>query len=117
MIGACSYATGYFTGDSSYSIAWLAMGNRTLADPWLQQAFLHMDLTHFNVWKERAITGTSARARACVCVCVCVCVLVTTVVAAFSSSHIRLGVLQAATSISSRALAAICRTSCTATAR
>ena len=113
MIGACSYAPGYFTGDSSYSIAWLAMGNRTLADPWLQQAFLHMDLTHFNVWKERAITGTSARAR----VCVCVCVLVTTVVAAFSSSHIRLGVLQAATSISSRALAAICRTSCTATAR
>ena len=82
MIGACSYAPGYFTGDSSYSIAWLAMGNRTLADPWLQQAFLHMDLTHFNVWKERAITGTSARARVCVCVCVrdhcCCCVLVFT---------------------------------------
>ena len=48
---------GYFTGDSSYSIAWLAMGNRTAADPWLQAAYLHMDLTHFNVWKERAITG------------------------------------------------------------
>ena len=43
----------FYTGDSSYSIAWLEMGNRTSADAQFDLAFTHMDLKHFNVFMER----------------------------------------------------------------
>ena len=44
----------YFSeGDSSYSIAWLSLNNRTAADAQFQLAFLHMDLAHFNIWTEK----------------------------------------------------------------
>ncbi len=39
------------SGDSAYSIAWMALGNRTAADEQFRRAFDHMDLAHFNVWK------------------------------------------------------------------
>lgn len=41
-------------GDSAYSIAWLALGNRTAADVTLQDAFAHMDTRGFYVWKEKS---------------------------------------------------------------
>jgi hypothetical protein len=34
---------GFYTGDSSYSIAWLALGNRSGADEQFDRAFLYMD--------------------------------------------------------------------------
>ena len=46
--------SGFFTGDSAYSIAWLQLGNRTAADMQFDLAFEHMDLTGFNVWKEKS---------------------------------------------------------------
>jgi len=55
--GGVTRANGYFTGDSAYSIAWLALGNRTAADAQFALAFEHMDSEHFWVWKERAFTG------------------------------------------------------------
>ncbi len=45
---------GFYTGDSAYSISWLQVGNRSAADAQLQLAFAHMDLSHFNVWKEKS---------------------------------------------------------------
>ena len=47
----------FYTGDSSNSIAWLEMGNRSAADAQFDLAFTHMDLKHFNVFEERN-TGT-----------------------------------------------------------
>lgn len=44
--------SGFFTGDSSYSIAWLAVGNRTQADAQFAQGFAHLDLVGFGVWME-----------------------------------------------------------------
>ena len=47
--------SGFFTGDSSYSIAWLRLGNRTAADEQFGLAFLHMDVNNgFNVWIEKS---------------------------------------------------------------
>ena len=43
----------FYTGDSSNSIAWLEMGNRSAADAQFDLAFTHMDLKHFNVFEER----------------------------------------------------------------
>lgn len=43
----------FYTGDSSYSIAWLEMGNRSAADEQFDLAFTHMDLEHFNVFTEK----------------------------------------------------------------
>ena len=63
---------GFYTGDSSYSIAWLALGNRTGSDAQFGRAFLYMnglpsnDSTirviapqdnPFHVWKEQARDG------------------------------------------------------------
>ena len=44
---------GMFTGDSSYSCAYLALGNRTAADSQLLLAFNHIE-PHFNVFHETA---------------------------------------------------------------
>eukprot|EP01043_Picozoa_sp_COSAG02_P050127 COSAG02_NODE_5114_length_4616_cov_6.047598_2_plen_434_part_00 len=44
---------GFFTGDSSYSIAWLRAGNRTQADAQFAQAFFHLDLAGYGVWMEK----------------------------------------------------------------
>eukprot|EP01045_Picozoa_sp_COSAG04_P008045 COSAG04_NODE_437_length_14435_cov_4.075126_11_plen_274_part_00 len=44
---------GFFTGDSSYSIAWLGMGNKSQADAQFAQAFSHLDLVGFSVWMEK----------------------------------------------------------------
>ena len=44
---------GFFTGDSSYSIAWLAVGNRSEADVQFAQAFAHLDVGGFGVWMEK----------------------------------------------------------------
>eukprot|EP01104_Vermistella_antarctica_P001171 TRINITY_DN1122_c0_g2_i1.p1 TRINITY_DN1122_c0_g2~~TRINITY_DN1122_c0_g2_i1.p1 ORF type:complete len:762 (+),score=197.59 TRINITY_DN1122_c0_g2_i1:344-2287(+) len=46
---------GYFTGDSSYTIAWLQLNGTAQADASFANVFLHMTHT-FNVWKEK-ITG------------------------------------------------------------
>ena len=43
----------FYTGDSSNSIAWLEMGNRSAADAQFDLAFTHMDLKHFSVFEER----------------------------------------------------------------
>jgi trehalose/maltose hydrolase-like predicted phosphorylase len=43
----------FYTGDSSNSIAWLEMGNRSAADAQFDLAFTHMDLEHFNVFEEK----------------------------------------------------------------
>jgi hypothetical protein len=48
-----SSTAGYFTGDSSYSIAWLLAGNRSAADLQFAQGFLHLDLAGFGVWMEK----------------------------------------------------------------
>lgn len=42
----------FFTGDSSYSIAYLALGNRSAADAQLPLAFSHIDTAHYNTWIE-----------------------------------------------------------------
>jgi trehalose/maltose hydrolase-like predicted phosphorylase len=44
---------GMFTGDSAYSVAYLALGNRTAADAQLQLAFNHIE-PHFLVFHETA---------------------------------------------------------------
>eukprot|EP00052_Salpingoeca_macrocollata_P025089 m.227686 g.227686 ORF g.227686 m.227686 type:complete len:399 (+) comp22373_c0_seq7:137-1333(+) len=46
--------SGFYTGDSAYSIAWLRMNNRSAADAQFQLAFKHMDMDHFNVWMEKS---------------------------------------------------------------
>jgi trehalose/maltose hydrolase-like predicted phosphorylase len=63
---------GFYTGDSSYSIAWLALGNRSASDAQFGRAFLYMNglpsadgsnrvpapqPNPFNVWKEQARDG------------------------------------------------------------
>lgn len=48
--------TGFFTGDSIYSIAWLALGNRQAADRQWQAAFQHQ-AAPFNVWREEPNGG------------------------------------------------------------
>ena len=63
---------GFYTGDSSYSIAWLALGNRSGSDAQFGRAFLYMNglpsadnatrviapqFNPFNVWKEQARDG------------------------------------------------------------
>jgi len=52
---------GFFTGDSIYSIAWLALGERAAADAQWQAAFAHQDLGPggFNVWREELDGGHS----------------------------------------------------------
>jgi trehalose/maltose hydrolase-like predicted phosphorylase len=50
---------GFFTGDSIYSIAWLALGEREAADRQWQAAFSHMDLGGFNLWRETLTGGHS----------------------------------------------------------
>ena len=71
-------ANGFYTGDSSYSIAWLALGNRSSADAQFDRAFLYLNglpssacnttrpvhgpclwsqYNPFLVWKERANYG------------------------------------------------------------
>jgi len=42
----------FFTGDSSYSIAYLALGNRSAADAQLPLALQHMDTAHYGTWIE-----------------------------------------------------------------
>ena len=59
---------GFYTGDSSYSIAWLALGNRTGGDSQFARTFLYLNglpdgsvtpkqYNPFNVWKEAAESG------------------------------------------------------------
>ena len=43
---------GFFTGDSSYSIAWLQAGNHSEAEKWFAEGFVHLDLQGFGVWME-----------------------------------------------------------------
>jgi hypothetical protein len=50
---ALTRTNGFFTGDSIYSIAWLALGRREAADTQWQAAFQHMDTGGgFNTWRE-----------------------------------------------------------------
>jgi len=51
---------GYYTGDSAYSISWLALSNRTAADTQFALAFEHMDTAHFYVWSEIAHEGVQS---------------------------------------------------------
>eukprot|EP01047_Picozoa_sp_COSAG01_P031529 COSAG01_NODE_2241_length_8086_cov_25.173282_6_plen_454_part_00 len=52
-------ANGFFTGDSIYSIAWLALGNRSAALTQWDAAFAHMDCDHFYLWREELSGGHS----------------------------------------------------------
>eukprot|EP00039_Didymoeca_costata_P005392 m.81275 g.81275 ORF g.81275 m.81275 type:complete len:815 (-) comp12801_c0_seq8:34-2478(-) len=65
---AITNQNGFYTGDSSYSISWIAQGNRTGSDAQFARAFLYLNgfpngsvvaphFNPFNVWKERASTG------------------------------------------------------------
>jgi Glycosyl hydrolase family 65 central catalytic domain len=47
---------GYYTGDSSYSIAWLRLGELDEAAAQWKQAFAHIK-PPFNVWQERIVGG------------------------------------------------------------
>ena len=47
---------GYFTGDSAYSVAWLALGELERAEAEFNNSFAHMQAP-FNVWKERISGG------------------------------------------------------------
>ena len=42
----------FFTGDSSYSIAWLRLLNVTMAQEFFDAAFAHMDIDNFYIFKE-----------------------------------------------------------------
>ena len=42
----------FFTGDSSYSIAWLRLSNVTMAQSFFDAAFSHMDINHFYLFRE-----------------------------------------------------------------
>jgi trehalose/maltose hydrolase-like predicted phosphorylase len=55
-IGQTNYGS-FFTGDSSYSIAYLGLGTRTQADNQFGIAFNHIE-PHFNVWTETVAGGT-----------------------------------------------------------
>ena len=50
---------GFFTGDSVYSIAWLALGNTSAAASQWRAAFAHMDTDHFFVFSETLSGGHS----------------------------------------------------------
>lgn len=50
---------GFFTGDSIYSIAWLALGNANAALKQWNAAFQHMDCANFCVFRERLSGGHS----------------------------------------------------------
>ena len=52
-------ANGFFTGDSIYSIAWLALGNPRAALTQWEAAFSHMDCDHFCLFRERISGGHS----------------------------------------------------------
>eukprot|EP01084_Bolivina_argentea_P303825 524653_1 len=43
----------FFTGDSSYSIAWLKLLNNTNAQIFFDNAFDHMDTKHFYIFREK----------------------------------------------------------------
>jgi hypothetical protein len=60
---------GFFTGDSIYSIAWLALGDTRAALTQWDAAFAHMDCEHFCLFREKIsgahsnfITGAGERA-------------------------------------------------------
>eukprot|EP01084_Bolivina_argentea_P292357 502591_1 len=44
---------GFFTGDSSYSIAWLRLLNVSMAQTFFNAAFSHMDINHFYIFVEK----------------------------------------------------------------
>jgi hypothetical protein len=60
---------GFYTGDSSYAIAWMAIGRRDMSDAQFFRAFSYQNglagtryakpaqYNPFNVWKERALEG------------------------------------------------------------
>lgn len=48
---------GMFTGDSAYSCAYLALGNRSAADQQLLYAFGHMDTSNFYTFTETELNG------------------------------------------------------------
>ena len=50
---------GFFTGDSIYSIAWLALGDPVAALTQWESAFAHMDCTHFCLFREELTGGHS----------------------------------------------------------
>lgn len=50
---------GFFTGDSIYSIAWLALGNASAALGQWDAAFAHMDCEHFCLFREELTGGHS----------------------------------------------------------
>ena len=50
---------GFFTGDSVYSIAWLALGNTSAAASQWRAAFAHMDTDNFFVFRETLSGGHS----------------------------------------------------------
>jgi trehalose/maltose hydrolase-like predicted phosphorylase len=52
-------ANGFFTGDSIYSIAWLALGNTTAALTQWEAAFSHMSCDYFCLFRERLTGGHS----------------------------------------------------------
>jgi len=52
-------ANGFFTGDSIYSIAWLALGNASAALGQWEAAFEHMDCDHFCLFRETLQGGHS----------------------------------------------------------
>ena len=73
---------GFYTGDSSYSISWLALGNRTAGDAQFARTFLYLNglpdgsvvankYNPFNVWKESTSGWDANTCRECVCVRVC----------------------------------------------
>ena len=55
--GSVTKFEGMFTGDASYSCAYLALGNRSLADRTMELAFSHIN-PHFNVFHETTGGGT-----------------------------------------------------------
>ena len=62
-------ANGFYTGDSSYAIAWMAIGRRDMCDAQFFRAFSYQNglvgtaqanpaqYNPFNIWKERAVGG------------------------------------------------------------
>ena len=50
---------GFFTGDSVYSIAWLALGNTSAAASQWRAAFAHMQVDNFFVFREELTGGHS----------------------------------------------------------
>lgn len=54
-------SNGFFTGDSIYSIAWLALGETRAALSQWNSAFNHMDTRHFFLFREKLSGGASQR--------------------------------------------------------